>query len=149
MRAAEEHGRKLTKFSSPEEATATLFGFRDDRLAYLQRHYPGNLEFSGKDLKAVEAWYFSHFASGAERSGELSRETVEEALAVYLGEALVRSAAQFRWAVEPFVFAPGTFELAVSRPLHQIGITRAADLYSRQRNSRRDSIYRAFKKYAG
>jgi hypothetical protein len=149
MRAAAEHGRRLPSFRSLEEAKVALFKQRDEDLEYLKSQYHEALEFSPDSLKTVEAWYFSHFADGAERHGTLVRSRVELALAVYLGEVLVRSDARFQWAVEPFPFTPGTYELTVSRPLVQIGIGGMRDLFARPGNARRQSIYREFKRYAG
>jgi hypothetical protein len=149
LRVARDHGSKLRAFPSLEAAQAALFKHRDECLAYLRQHYPRPLEFSADGLKAVEAWYFQNFAGGQSRAGELVRQHLEEALAVYFGEVLVRADRGFRWSVEPYVFTPGTFELAVCRPLAQIGITRETDLFATPNNERRESLYRRFKQYAG
>jgi len=146
--AAEAYGQALPQFASVEEATRVLMAKKAETLEYLQRQYCGTLDFSPESLKTIEAWYFTHFASGEDKSGELERVAIEEALAVYFGEVVVRTNSRFEWAVKPYVYTPGRYELTVSTSFIQLGVTRVTDLYARRNNARRQSIYRDFKQYA-
>ena len=149
MKVAQAYGAMLPTYESAEEATEALFRYRDSALEYLAAHYPGVLDYSPESLKTLEAWYFSHFEHGQERSGDLSRARIEESLGTYFAAALIRADSRYSWAVEPFPFTPDTYVLAAARPLMQVNVTRRTNLYAHSRNVRRQSLYREFKRYAG
>ncbi len=78
----------------------------------------------------------------------LGRETFERAIAMYLGEVLVRSAG-FHWIVEEYAFQPGRYEIGVRRDLLTIMLRRETDLFARPNNRRRESLWRRYRDWAG
>ena len=152
LRAAKLFGSKLPAFRDIEDAERSLYAERDDlirKLTELSRHSASfRTDFSPQSLKDLEHWCFELLEGRGLRSIETDRETFEQAIAMYLGEVLVRNAPPFEWFVAEFAFEPDHYEIGVRRPLYQVMLSRLWPA-PRERNRREQSIWRAYQTHSG
>ena len=152
LRAAKLLGSKLPAFRDIEDAERSLCAERDDlirKLTDLSRHSASfRTDFSPESLKDLEHWCLELLEGDGFRSIGTDRETFGQAIAMYLGEVLVRNAPPFEWFVAEFAFEPGRYEIGVRRPLYRVMLSRLWPA-PRERNGREQSIWRAYQKHAG
>ena len=151
LRAATLFGSKLRVFRGLEDAERALYAERDDlirKLLELSRHSASfRPDYSPESLKSLEHWYFELLGGGGFRSIGTDQETFEQAIAMYLGEVLVRHAPPFEWFVAEFAFESGHYEIGVRQPLYEVMLSRLVPA-PRERNRREQSIWRAYRKHA-
>jgi len=135
LSVASEFSIALPSFSSQPEAEAALIKRKDRALADLQSKL-GKLDFTPESLKVLEA--------EALQSGVLS--IPPDQIGSYLGEVYCRSAG-FNWVVSESPFAPGHYEIGVSRGLVTIMVTKGRTL-TLDRNQRLQSLWKEYQRYA-
>jgi hypothetical protein len=149
--AAKLFGAKLPAFRDLEEAERALERRRDElllTLTDLSRHSATFRADGGPEsLKDLERWYFELLEGAGFRSIGTDQETFERAIAMYLGEVLVRNAPPFEWFVSEFAFEPGRYEIGVRRSRVAVMCNRLVPA-PRERNKRGQSIWRRYQSYA-
>ena len=152
LRAARSFGSTLRAFRDLAEAERGLYAERDELVRKLTELSGGSAafrpDFSPDSLKDLEHWYFGLVEGGGLHSIHTDDETFERAMAMYLGEVLVRHAPPFGWFVTEFAFEHGRYEIGVRRPLYQVMLSRLAPA-PRERNRSERSIWRAYQKHRG
>lgn len=152
VNAARLFGSRLPVSGGIDEAERALYAERDElirSLSALSRHSASfRPDFSPASLRDLEHWYFELLEGGGFRSIDTDEETLEAAIAMYLGEVLVRCAPPFEWFVAEFAFEPGRYEIGVRRPLYQVMLSRLRPA-PRPRNRREQSIWRLYQKHSG
>jgi hypothetical protein len=152
LRAARSFGSKLPAFRDLAEAERALYAERDELVRKLTELSRGSAafrpDFSPESLKDLEHWYFGLVEGGALHSIQTDDETFERAMAMYLGEVLVRHAPPFGWFVTEFAFERGRYEIGVRRPLYQVMLSRLSPA-PHERNRRELSIWRTYLKHRG
>ena len=150
-RAAEHHGRTLSRYDSQEEAERVLFAHRDHLLDQLRAIVPASgpfrFDLTPESLKALEQWYFNLHERGAFNEAGIDPETFERCIAMYFGEVIVKNHSLFTWVVREFVFMPGTYEIGVDRGNLAVMLSRFSDVHARPKNKRRDSIWREYRRW--
>ena len=150
LRAATLFGSKLPVFRGLEDAQRALYAEPDDLIRKLpelsRRSVSFRPDYSPESLKGLERWYFELLGGGGFRSIETDQKTFERAIAIYLGEVLVRNAPPFEWFVAELAFEPDHYEIGVRRPLYQVMLSRLVPA-PRERNRREESIWRAYHKH--
>src|SRR5256885_1690153 len=88
--AARHHGELLPRFASLSEAQDALFSHRDRLLADLcaaaTRIKRFTCDYSADSLKSLELWYFHLLESEGFVAAGLTREVMEQAISIYLGQ---------------------------------------------------------------
>lgn len=96
LRAAKLFGSQLPAFRGNAEAERALYGERDELVRKLtelsRRSAVFRPDFSPESLKDLEHWYFELLEGGGFHSIDTDEETFERAIAMYLGQVLVRNA---------------------------------------------------------
>ena len=137
VQAARHFGSQLPVFRDVAEAEHTLYGERDELVAKLtdlsRRSDSFRPDFSPGSLKTLEHWYFALLDGGGFASIGADAETFERAMAMYLGEVLVRNAPPFEWFVVEFAFEAGRYEIGVGRDRYRVMLLRLAPT-PRERN---------------
>jgi hypothetical protein len=153
VQATIDHADDLPEFADPESASRELFGKRDEVLRLLVAASAKTAEFeadySPDSLEALENWYFDLWEHQSFFETGMGRSEFETAMAFYFGETLARNVEGFEWLVEEYAFLPGRYEIGVGRERLKIMLSRFTDLFARPGNTKRDSIRRAYRKYAG
>jgi len=151
LHAARLFGSQLPEFRSLAEAELALRSERDRLIRGLTDLAPRSAafrpDFSPESLKDLEGWYFELLDAGKFRSIGSDEETFERAMAMYLGEVLVRNAPPFEWFVTEFAFQPGRYEIGVRRPLDHVMLSRLTPT-PRERNRREQSIWRRYQAHS-
>jgi len=149
--AARLFGRKLPTFRDLAEAERALLARRDELLRTLSELSRQSSDFSAdlspESLKGLERWYFELRDGPGFTSIGVDEETFERAMAMYLGEVLVRNAPPFEWFVDEFAFEHGRYEIGVRRSLVAVMLSRLAP-DPPERNKRHQSIWRMYRRYA-
>jgi hypothetical protein len=149
--AARLFGRKLPTFRDLAEAEHALLARRDELLRTLVELSRQSSDFSAdlspESLRALERWYFELRDGPGFTSIGVDEETFERAMAMYLGEVLVRNAPPFEWFIDEFAFEPGRYEIGVRRPLVAVMLSRLAP-DPPERNKRQQSIWRMYRQYS-
>ena len=135
LNVATEYSLALPRFGSHAEAEVALTKRRDQALADLQSKVEV-LDFTPESLKALEV--------EALRSG--AQSIPPDQIGYYLGEVYCRSAG-FKWIVSESPFAPGHYEIGVSRGLTTIMLTKGRTL-TLERNKRMQSLWKDYQRYA-
>jgi len=148
-----DHADDLPEFNDAESAGRELFRKRDEVLRLLDTASAGtgtfNADYSPDSLVALEGWYFELWEHQSFFEMGMGRSEFETAMAFYFGETLVRNVEGFEWLVEEYAFLPDRYEIGVGRERLKIMLSRFTDLFARPNNVNRDSIHRAYRKYAG
>ena len=118
LAAARALGTKLPRFRSSADARRALQRERDRCLAELRALVTKDCGFvadeTPESLRALEAWYFALVARrGFARLGT-DRARCEAAMGYYFG-AVAAGHAKARWVVQELAFAPGTYEIGVTK----------------------------------
>jgi hypothetical protein len=152
MEAARQHAAQLPNFANQAEAEQALFSERDALLRELVDAAEGTETFKPTfqpaSLKDLEAWYFQLWEHEGFAEAGISRERLEQAIAMYVGETAVQNDSEFEWFVSEFPFEPGKYQIGIRKPLFSWMLRSFTDLHSRPNNKRRQSIWREFKQYA-
>lgn len=135
LKVATEFSSALPSFGSQAEAEAALFERKDRALADLQSKL-ASLDFTPESLKGLEG--------AALQSGVQS--IPPDQIGFYLGEVYCRSAA-FNWVVSESPFAPGRYEIGVTRGLVTIMVTKGRTV-TLDRNKRLQSLWKEYQRYA-
>jgi len=145
--AAKLFGSKLPKYRDLAHAERALVPRRDELLQKLvalshlaSRFRPDS---SPEILKELERWYFELKDGPGVGSVGTDEETFERAMAMYLGEVLVRNVPEFEWFVTEFAFERGRYEIGVRRPLFELMLSRQS-FPPRERNKREQSMWRMY-----
>jgi hypothetical protein len=150
--AAGRFGESLPAFRDQTEAEGALRSRRDDLLQRLavwsQRSTSFRCDLSPESLKRLEGWYFELVGGPGVRSIGTDEETFERAMAMYLGAVFVRNASPpFEWFVHEYAFERGRYEIGVRRGSFAMMLSRQS--VPRERNKRRESLWRLYARYAG
>jgi hypothetical protein len=150
--AAKLFGAKLPAFRDLADAERALLRQRDEflrTLSDLSRHSATfRPDASAESLKELEHWYFELLEGAGFRSINTDQETFERAIAMYMGEVLVRNAPPFEWFVTEFAFGPpGRYEIGVQRPRFAVMSNRTPPA-PRERTKRGQSLWRMYQQYA-
>jgi len=152
LRAAQRFGAKLPAFRDIAEAERALYGERDElvrKLTELSRRSAAfRPDLSPESLKDLEHWYFELLEGGGFHSIDADQETFERAIAMYLGQVLVRNAPPFEWFVTEFAFERDRYEIGVRRPLYHVMLSGLSPA-PRERNRRGRSLWRTYLKHSG
>jgi len=152
LRAAKLFGSNLPVFRGVAEAERALYGERDELVRNLaeqsRRSAAFRPDFRPESLKDLEHWYFELLEGGGFDSIDTHQETFERAIAMYLGQVLVRNAPPFEWFVTEFAFEQDRYEIGVRRPLYEVMLSRLSPA-PRERNRREQSIWRTYRKHSG
>lgn len=142
-------GAKLPKFRNAIDARRALFGQRDRSLADLRaldaERSGFTMDETPDSLLALETWYFALVARrGFARLGT-DRARFESAMGFYFGAVAVRHA-KARWIVEESAFAPGGYEVGVTRgQFSLLGIeTLCEDWHTRPNNKTHRALAREY-----
>ena len=145
--AARLFGSRLPTYRDLAHAERALFARRDEllqQLVALSRRAPSfQPDFSPESLKELERWYFELKDGPGVASVGTDEETFERAMAMYLGEVLVRNIPEFEWFVTEFAFEQGRYEIGVRRPLFALMLSRQS-FPPRERNKRGRSMWRMY-----
>jgi hypothetical protein len=145
--AAEQFGSTLPTFRDLAEAERVLYARRDELLRELVAVAPRSSsfqpDFSPESLKGLERWYFELEDGAGFGVIGADEETFERAMAMYLGEVLVRNASTFEWFVTEFAFEQGRYEIGVRAPLFALMLSRQR-FPPRERNRRQESMWRMY-----
>jgi hypothetical protein len=145
--AAKLFGSRLPKYQDLAHAERVLYPRRDELLQKLVTvsHFAWSFrpDFSPESLKELELWYFELKDGPGVGSVGTDEETFERAMAMYLGEVLVRNVPEFEWFVTEFAFEQGRFEIGVRRPLYERMLSRQS-FPPRERNKRHQSMWRMY-----
>jgi hypothetical protein len=137
------------RFRDLDEARENLFARRDrdlDAVLSLARQSAMfDPDFSPESLRSLEAWYFT--SGKAPKLVALEEGQLERGIGAYFGEVLVRNKS-FEWFVTEYAFAPGRFDIGVRRGGVAVMLTVSMDLATRPNNARKESLWRAYQKYA-
>ena len=133
------------------DAERTLYDQRDQLLRWLTTLSPGSstflADFSPGSLKDLERWYLELLEGAGFGSLRTDPETFQRAIAMYMGEVLVRNAPPFEWFVTEYAFEAGRYEIGVRRPLYAVMLTRLSPA-PRSRNKRGQSLWREYRQHA-
>ena len=151
LRAAKLFGSKLPEFRNLAEAEHALYRERDALIRGLteqsRRSATFRPDFNPESLKDLEHWYFELLDGGRFHSIDTDEETFERAMAMYLGEVLVRNAPPFEWFVAEFAFEQSRYEIGVRRPLYHVMLSGLSPP-PRKRNRREQSIWRRYQAHS-
>ena len=152
IKTAIKYGEKLKEFSDQSEAERYFLSYKDDmlnRLKELCGQNPGfDPDFTVESLKKIEKRYFELCEENAFEKTGTTQEEFERILAVYWGEVAVQNDEEAKWTVQEFAFSGGRYELLVNKGLCSVSIgNNFRDLYKAPRNTRRDRLYREYKRY--
>jgi hypothetical protein len=144
MIAAELYGEELPRFPSLAAAEEALSSYKNETLtAFVREVFAGREpSFSPSSLKELEAWYFNVSCPAIGQNGYL----IPHALGFYFGEVLCRNAG-FSWVVQSFPFSQGRYEIGVSKSRLTLMLTQGKRPVL-ERNARKNSLFRAYNKYA-
>jgi hypothetical protein len=149
--AAKLFGAELPAFRDLAEAERALVRQRDELLRTLDELSRHSATFradgSAESLKDLERWYFDLLEGAGFRSIGIDQETFERAIAMYLGQVLVRNVPSFEWFVTEFAFGPGRYQIGVRRPRLAVMCNRMPPA-PRERNKRGQSIWRKYRSLA-
>jgi hypothetical protein len=150
LQFAREYGVRLPSFSSLAKAETALFSLRDTRLARIHAWAASSGRFladgTPTSLNSVEAWYFE-VAPTSRKAVGVTKDDLDAAIGAYFGHVLVESAG-FEWMVEEDPFVPGHFEMGVRKGLFTLMLTRGPSPDPLERNKRKQSLFRLYKRYA-
>jgi len=145
--AAKLFGSRLPKYRDLAHAERVLYPRRDELLQKLvatsRLAASFRPDFSPESLKELERWYFELKDGPGVGSIGTDEETLERAMAMYLGEVLVRNVPEFEWFVTEFAFERGRYEIGVRRPLFELMLSRQS-FPPRERNKREQSMWRMY-----
>jgi hypothetical protein len=145
--AAKLFGSRLPTYRDLAHAERALLSRRDELLRELvaRSRLASSFrpDFTPESLKELERWYFELNDGPGVRSLGTSEETFERAMAMYLGEVLVRNVPEFEWLVTEFAFEQGRYEIGVRRPLFALMLSRQT-FPARERNKRAQSMWRTY-----
>ncbi|MEO8201672.1 MAG: hypothetical protein ABI679_14180 [Gemmatimonadota bacterium] len=151
MTAALSYEKHLPEFGTLDEARTQLFVRRDqllERLSRVDATAAIGLDTTPESLKRLEAWYFTLLPDNHFAEAGLDRDTLEAAIPQYLGAVVVHNLPAFSWLVAEYAFAPGRYEIGITRGLYTVMLTAPADLSARASNQRHQSLWREYKKCA-
>ncbi|MEM4204400.1 MAG: hypothetical protein QXS54_10070 [Candidatus Methanomethylicaceae archaeon] len=145
-----QHGERLPSFSNLEDAERYWYAFRDKHLAHLleiARQSPDfHPDYTPESLKQLEHWYFSLCETDSFHFTGTTRETFEVCMAMYFGETVVRNT-RARWIVQEYFLASGKYELGLQKDSMTIALYRYTEPFLAISNKRKQSLFRAYKKY--
>jgi hypothetical protein len=145
--AAKLFGSRLPTYRDLAHAERALLSRRDEllqELVALSRLASSfRPDFRPESLKNLERWYFDLKDGPGVGSIGTDEETFERAMAMYLGEVLVRNVPEFEWFVTEFAFEQGRYEIGVRRPLFALMLSRQT-FPARERNKRGQSMWRTY-----
>jgi hypothetical protein len=150
LQIAREHGSSLPAFPSQAEAERALFLQRDERLARIRGWAADSGMFvadgTPESLKALEAWYFEVGDNRDVAIGATSAE-VKESIGAYFGQVLCGSSG-FEWIVGEDAFVPGHYAIGVRKALCTVWVSNGISPDAPERNRRRQSLFRMYRKLA-
>ena len=150
LQIAREHGRRLPAFASQVEAERALFPQRDERLARIRRWAVQSGKFvtdgTPESLKALQAWYFEVVDNRDVEVGA-TRSELKESIGAYFGQVLCASSG-FEWIVGEDAFAPGHYAIGVRKTLCTVWVSNGISPDPPERNRRRQSLFRLYRKLA-
>jgi len=115
MNVAVEHGKLLTSFLNLHGAQAALFQKRDELIESIvslaQRTDLFDASFKPGSLKGLEAWYFEMLEDDSFKQVGSGRQKLEQGMAMYIGETIVRNNSEFERTVQEFTFEAGKYEI--------------------------------------
>jgi hypothetical protein len=103
-----------------------------------------NVDETPESLKTVEEWYFD---AASQEGLPATPAVVHMLLGFYFGQVLV-SSAKFTWVVRESAFVPGHYGIGVTKGLVTIMLSDGMPPDPPERNKRRLSLYRQYKKWA-
>jgi hypothetical protein len=151
MKAALEYGQQLPAFPDRKSAEIKLFQLRDKLIRQITDAAAGTdlflADYSPESLKALEKWYFELYDTKSFKKIGLDRKIFEQSMSMYYGEVIVRNNPDFRWYIEEYAFIPGRYEMGVRSKIISLSMGRAADLYARTGNQRKQSLWREYRRW--
>jgi hypothetical protein len=149
---AREFGEELPAFNSLLDATDHYERYRQaglETLAGVAAAQPGfALDYSPESLKSLEDYYFNLIETGGFAGLGVSQPAFESLMGIYFGTVAARNDPAVRWIVQEFAFAPGRYELGVTKGSTTVMVSSLRNLNLMQpHRKRRDRLYRMFQRF--
>ncbi|MCX5659805.1 MAG: hypothetical protein NTW19_08800 [Planctomycetota bacterium] len=139
-----QYGKKLPQFPGLREARRAFFLLRDQGIRELVAELKPEvrLDYSPDSLLALERWYFEHRRPKATGTGF----PITLGIGFYFGKMLCRHA-EYKWYVEEFDFAPGRYEMGVTKGYGSIVVGNGIEP-RKINNKRMQSLFKRYCSYA-
>jgi hypothetical protein len=149
---ARDFGEDLPSFNSLAEATDHYERYRQAGLETLAGVVAAKtgfaLDYSPESLKSLEDSYFKLIETGGFSSLGMSQQAFESLMGIYFGAVATRNDPAVRWIVQEFAFAPGRYELGVTKGRTTVMVSSLRNLNLMQPHRKtRDRLYRMLQRF--